>query len=61
MILAAHSNAVDVFTGESINQTNYILTDGEYSWGSALCYYIKKYNLQLPEYFEKKILDNLNT
>ena len=55
---ASTSRAVDVISGEQINQTNCILTDGEYSWSNSLGYYIKKYNLQLPKVLEDKILSN---
>ena len=41
LTLASPSSATDVFSGERINQTNCILTDGEYSWSNSLVYYIK--------------------
>ncbi len=55
--LASPSSAVDVFSGERINQTNCILTDGEYSWSNSLGYYIQKYNLRIPKELEDKILN----
>lgn len=60
LILASPSSAVDVFSRERIDQTNCILTDGEYSWSNSLGYYIQKYNLQIPKEFENKIL-NMDT
>jgi len=56
VILSSPGSAIDVFSGERINQTNSILTDGEYSWSSSLGYYIRKYNLHIPKEFEDKIL-----
>lgn len=56
----APSRDTDVITGESINKTNCIMTDGEYSWSGSLGYYVKKYNLQLPKEFEDKILKTQN-
>ena len=52
--LASPSSAIDVFSGERINATNCILTDGEYSWSNALGYYVEKYNLRLSKEFEDK-------
>ena len=57
VIMAAPSRAIDVFSDESINQTNSILTDGEYSWSGSLSYYVQTYNLKLPAEFENKILN----
>lgn len=56
--LASSASAMDVFTGERINQTNCILTDGEYSWSNSLNYYIQKYNLQIPKELENKIINS---
>lgn len=53
---SATSRDTDVISGESIDKTKCILTDGEYSWSGSLGYYVKKYNLQLPKEFEEKIL-----
>jgi len=58
LALASSSSAIDVFSGERINQTNCILTDGEYSWSNSLGYYIQKYNLQIPKELEDKILNS---
>lgn len=60
VVLASPSCAVDVFSGERINQTNCILTDGEYSWSNSLGYYVQKYNLQIPKEFEQKMLCTLD-
>ena len=56
VIMAAPSRAIDVISGKRINQTNSILTDGEYTWSGSLSYYVQTYNLKLPEDFENKIL-----
>lgn len=58
IVLASTASAVDVFSGERINQTNCILTDGEYSWSNSLGYYIQKYNLQIPKELENKIINS---
>lgn len=50
------SRGKDVFTGEWIPGAYIGMTDGEYSWNSGLPYYVRKYNLRLPEAFEKKVL-----
>lgn len=47
----------DVFTGERIPGEHTGMTDGEYTWNSLLPYYVRKYNLRLPEVFEKKVLN----
>ncbi len=52
----ATSYAYDIFTGERIPGEKCIMTDGEYSWGSYLAYYVEKYNLRLLPEFEKKVL-----
>lgn len=46
----------DVFTGEKIQMDCLGMNDGEYTWFNTLAHYVKKYNLRLPEEFEKKIL-----
>lgn len=47
----------DVFTGRLIKMEKIGMNDGEYSWFNTLAYYVKRYNLRLPEEFEKKILE----
>jgi len=54
--LVAPSCAVDVISGERIDRTNCIMTDGEYTWSNMLIYYIQKYNLELPGEFVNKIM-----
>lgn len=49
--------AKDAFTGERISGEHTGMTDGEYAWNSSLPYYVRKYNLRLPEVFEKKVLN----
>jgi len=46
----------DVFTGERIPMTMLGTNDGVYMWWNTLAYYVDKYNLRLPEEFEKHIL-----
>jgi hypothetical protein len=58
LVLASSASAIDIFSGERINQTNCILTDGEFSWSNSLGYYVKKYNLQIPKELENKILNS---
>ena len=55
---ARASLPTDVFTGERIQGESCGMTDGEYSWISVLPYYVRKYNLRLPENFERKVLKN---
>lgn len=46
----------DVFTGSTIPGGKLGMNDGEYMWWSTIAYYVEKYNLRLPEYFENHIL-----
>lgn len=48
--------AKDVFTGDKINGSLMILTDGMFAWRSDTAYYVEKYNIALPEKFIKHIL-----
>ncbi len=41
----------DLITGETLPSTNYFMGDGVYSWTSTLIYYVKRYNLKLPDDF----------
>lgn len=50
------SKPVDIFTGETICYELVYMDDGVYSWSSKLIYYVEKYNLKLPEDFEKHVL-----
>lgn len=54
--MVAMELAKDVFTGEVIPGGNIGMNDGQYSWCTYLAYYVEKYNLRLPEEFEKHIL-----
>lgn len=54
--LATSANAVDVFTGDPIPIRDNTRTDGVYSWGEDLAYYVDQYNLRLPEEFVQHIL-----
>ena len=47
----------DVFSGKSIRMEKIGMNDGEYTWFNTLAYYVRRYNLRLPEEFEKKILE----
>ncbi len=58
LVLSSPECAIDVFSGERINRTHCILTDGEYSWSNTLGYYIHKYNLQIPKELENKIINS---
>lgn len=51
------SRIVDVFTGTTVNSELVFMDDGKYSWSSKIPYYVDKYNLKLPEDFEKHILN----
>lgn len=50
------SKITDVFTGKKVNAELVYMDDGKYSWSSKLPYYVDKYNLRLPEEFEKHVL-----
>ena len=47
----------DVITGKPIPYGSIGMNDGEYTWFIDLAYYVEKYNLRLPEEFERKILE----
>jgi hypothetical protein len=34
------------------------MTDGKYSWSSAIPYYVEHYDLRLPKDFEDHVLSN---
>lgn len=48
-------DAIDCVTGEKISDNFYVFDDKEYCWCSYLAYHVKKYNIQLPKDFIKKI------
>ena len=54
--LAAAGCSFDVFTGDLIAAKKELLSDGEYSWNTALPYYVEKYNMELPLEFIRKVL-----
>lgn len=56
VVLAQLSRNKDVFDGSVIESEVLTLTDGEYFWCNQLAHYVDKYNLRLPEEFEKHIL-----
>lgn len=47
---------VDVFTGEKIAPEKLGMNDGTFMWWDMLSYYVERYNLRLPEEFERHIL-----
>ena len=50
------ASTVDCFTGKKIPGDKLGMNDGKYTWWNTLAYYVEKYNLRLPEEFEKHIL-----
>lgn len=52
------SRIVDLISGETTNIELVFMDDGKYSWSSAIPYYVDKYNLKLPQEFEKHVLMN---
>ena len=50
----------DMFSEEHIVRTYVMLTDGKYIWPNTLGYYIRKYNLRLPNDIEEYIIENQN-
>lgn len=54
--MASASLSKDVFTGERIDGHKLFMDDGLYSWCSSLAYYVDKYNLRLPEDFERHVI-----
>ena len=50
----------DAFTGEFMHIEEYAQSDEKYFWGSPLIYYVKKYNLRLPEDFVQHVLAKIN-
>ena len=47
----------DVFTNETLPGFRSGMTDGVYSWNSALSYYVQKYNLKLNDDFINHVLN----
>ncbi len=54
------ATAKDVFTGEDTGIRDNGRSDGVYSWGTALAYYVDRYNLMLPDEFVAHILGTRN-
>jgi len=53
------SRVKDIFTGERIPREVLVMSDGEYYWANYLAWYVEKYNLRMPEEFEKYILERM--
>lgn len=49
----------DFITGDEIEHERVHYSDDEYSWTSALIYYVENYNLRLSSEFEKHIKKKL--
>lgn len=54
--MATASKIVDAISGETTNEELVFMNDGEYSWSSKIPYYVEKYNLRLPEDFERHVM-----
>ncbi len=46
---------IDSITGEEIASGFRIIADGDYEWPDFLAYYVRKYNIMLPNSFVRKI------
>lgn len=57
--IMASKRAIDVVSGETLDFSEGIRADGEFSWNISLGYYVRKYNLKIPEEFEKAIMGSL--
>lgn len=57
--LAQLSRDRDIFTGERIPREVLVMSDGDYYWANILVWYVEKYNLRMPEEFEKYILERM--
>lgn len=55
---ARASRAKDVFSGDLIPSEVLIMHDGDFYWSNTLAWYVEKYNLRLPNDFERHILKN---
>lgn len=51
MIIASPGFSRDIFSPDKIIGPLSMLTDGVYIWPSDLAYYVRSYNVQLPEHF----------
>lgn len=54
---AQMSRSRDIFTGERIPYEVLGMSDGDYFWSNTLAWYVEKYNLRMPEEFERYILE----
>lgn len=54
--LATSAQATDVYTGEQLPMYDNTRTDGVYTWGEDLAYYVDRYNLMLPDDFVEHIM-----
>ena len=59
VLLAQLSRAKDVYSGERVPFELLVRRDGEYQWANILAWYVEKYNLRMPEDFEKYILEKM--
>lgn len=55
-VLVAGCKAYDFYTGKELSREKCSFSDGEYVWPGTLSYYVKFYNLRLPNHFEKKVI-----
>lgn len=60
LLVSTGNSPKDVFTGDWIHVEPMANTDGVYAWPIELFYYVRKYNLRLPEKFERHILKHYN-
>ena len=54
------SRVRDIFTGEQIPFEALAMSDGDYFWSNTLAWYVEKYNLRMPEEFERYILSKVD-
>lgn len=52
------SRVKDVFSGETIPREVLVMHHGDYRWSNVLAWYVEKYNLRMPEDFERYILEH---
>ena len=56
VIAAAAGRAVDILTGEKIQEEWLLFTDGVYQWDTSLIYHFNKYDIPLPQDFINHVL-----
>ena len=61
-VMVSMARPVDRITGERINGllSLELMSDGNFRWYNDLAYHVEKYNLRLPEEFEKYVLNKSN-